>query len=234
MRFVSLFAGIGAEALGLEAAGMTPVAFAETDPFAARVLAERWPGVPNLGDVSTIDWTGHDAELLAGGFPCQDISNAHTNGTRHALNGTKSGLWREYARALDAICPQWAIIENVAAWQRWVPDVRADLARLGYASVPVELSAGTFGAPHVRPRCFVVAHADGQGEPLRALHAEVARIRPLPVRGGRWRAPPPGGLRVDDGTPYGMDRCRAIGNSVIPDALTWIGNQLHPLAAPAS
>jgi len=227
VRFVSLFAGIGAEALGLEAAGMTPVAFAETDPFSSRVLAARWPDVPNLGDVSHVDWNGCDAQLVAGGFPCQDISNAHTNGDRHALNGTKSGLWREYARAFDAIRPKWAIIENVAAWQRWVPEVRADLARLGYASLPMELSAGTFGAPHVRPRCFVVAHADSDSEPLRAIHEAVARIRPLPVRGGRWRTPPPGGFRVDDGTPDGMDRCRAVGNSVNPDALTWIGTQIQ-------
>ena len=225
-RFVSLFTGIGAEALGLEAAGMTPVAFAEVDPFASKVLAERWPEVPNLGDVAEVDWSAYRADVLAGGFPCQDISNAHTNGTRHALDGTRSGLWREYARALEAIRPTWAIIENVAAWQRWVPDVRADLARLGYASVPLELSAGTFGAPHVRPRCFVVAHADSDGEPLRAIHGAVARIRPVPVRGGRWRASPPGGFRVDDGSADGMDRCRTTGNAVIPDVLTWIGMQL--------
>jgi DNA (cytosine-5)-methyltransferase 1 len=231
VKFVSLFAGIGAEALGLESAGHTPVAFSEVDPLACQVLNERWPEVPNLGDITAVDWNDVDASLVAGGFPCQDISNAHTNGTRHALNGTKSGLWSEYARALEAIRPEWAIIENVAAWQRWVPDVRSDLAGLGYASVPLELSAGTFGAPHVRPRTFVVANADSEGEPLRAIHEAVARIRPLPVRGGRWRSPPPGGFRVDDGTPNGMDRCRAIGNAVVPDCLSWLGQRLDEKVA---
>ena len=50
----------------------------EIDPAASKVLAYRFPGVPNLGDITQIDWTqiGGDAngsyadiDILCGGFP---------------------------------------------------------------------------------------------------------------------------------------------------------------------
>jgi DNA (cytosine-5)-methyltransferase 1 len=220
----TLFSGIGGDALGLERAGFRILWNAEILPYPASVLAARWPEVPNLGDVTTIDWSTVDRpHVLAGGFPCQDISNAHTNGKRRALAGPRSGLWTHFLDAVGIIEPAWLIVENVAAWERWVPEVRADLAGIGYASLPVELSAGTFGAPHRRPRVFLVAHPDGDSQPLRSLDAEVARLSPLP-RGGRdWRCPPPGGFRMADGLPNGVDRLHALGNSVVPAAVEFIG-----------
>lgn len=220
----TLFSGIGGDALGLERAGFRILWHAEILAYPSACLAVRWPEVPNLGDVTTIDWsTVERPHVLAGGFPCQDISNAHTNGRRRALDGPRSSLWGHFALAVSVLEPTWVIVENVAAWARWVPDVRARLASFGYASLPVELSAGTFGAPHQRPRCFVVAHANGDGEPLRALHAEVARLRPLP-RGSRdWRCPPPGGFRMAHGLPNRVDRLAALGNSVVPAVVEWLG-----------
>jgi DNA (cytosine-5)-methyltransferase 1 len=225
--FATLFSGIGGDALGLERAGWTPLWFSEVTPTACDVLAARWPEVPNLGDIRMIDWSTVDRpDLLAGGFPCQDISNAHTASPRLGLDGFKSGLWRHYLDAIRTLRPRWVLVENVSAFARWVPEVRADLAYYGYASLPVELSAGSFGAPHKRPRIFVVADANSEGESLLALDEEVARLRPLP-RGGRdWRCPPPGGFRVAHGLPGGMDRLHALGNSVVPAAVEWIARQL--------
>jgi DNA (cytosine-5)-methyltransferase 1 len=224
MTAATLFSGIGGDALGLERAGFRILWNAEILPYPSSVLTARWPEVPNLGDVTYFDWsTVERPTVLAGGFPCQDISNAHTNGKRRSLDGPRSGLWRYFEDAIRQLRPRWSIIENVSAWERWVPEVRADLARLGYASLPVELSAGTFGAPHKRPRCFVVAHADRDGESLRSLDEEVARLSPLP-RGGRdWRCPPPGGFRMADGIPNGVDRLHALGNSVVPVVVEFIG-----------
>lgn len=227
LRAIALFSGIGGIELGLERAGMEIVRQVENDPHARAVLSEHWPDVPQFGDIRNVDWTLHlEADLVAGGFPCQDISNAHTNGKREALNGAKSGLWSEFARCVGEIRPRWVIVENVAAWARWVPDVRADLADLGYASVPLELSAGAFGAPHRRPRAWVVAHANGQGEPLRAIHAEVARLRPVPAGSGHWRCTPPGSVRLDDGVPGGTHRRRLAGNAVVPQMAEWLGRQI--------
>ena len=47
----SFFSGVGGLDLGLERAGWRTVGFSEIDPYACAVLAERWPGVPNLGDI---------------------------------------------------------------------------------------------------------------------------------------------------------------------------------------
>lgn len=221
----SLFSGIGGLLdLGLERAGMRVAWQAENDPFCADVLGRHWPDVPNLGDVTSIDWAEVPrVDLICGGFPCQDISDAHTNGTREALAGAKSGLWTEYLEAVARLFPRFVIVENVAAWRRWVPEVRADLSALGYASLPVELSAGSFGAPHKRPRVLVVADAHSEGESLRAIDAEVARLRPIPRGSGHWRLTEPSHLRVAHGTPGRMDRLRALGNAVVPQVAEHIG-----------
>lgn len=228
MNVLSLFSGIGGLELGLERAGMTVVGQVEIDAFCRRVLEKHWPEVPKHDDVrSCLDWwrgaSRPPVHVVAGGFPCQDISNAHTNGTREALNGAKSGLWKSMRDVIAELGPRWVITENVDAWQRWLPGVRSDLHALGYASLPVQLSAGTFGAPHKRPRVLVVAHADGEGEPLRSIHAQVAGLRPVPRGGGHWRGTAPGSLRVADGLPAQMDRLRALGNAVVPVVAEYVG-----------
>jgi DNA (cytosine-5)-methyltransferase 1 len=227
LRVGSLFSGIGGLDLGLERAGMTTIWQSEIGPFACRVLARHWPHVPNLGDVTTIDWsTVERPDLICGGFPCQDISSAHTVGpnSRSGLEGPKSGLWRQFSRCVAALRPRWVLVENVASgWTRWVPGVRGSLDSLGYASVPVEVSARAFGAPHLRRRILVVAHPYGDSEPLGAIYGEAQVLPSAPIRSGYWRADLPGVLRVDDGVPRRMDRRRALGNAVVPQMAEWIG-----------
>ena len=226
MTYGSLFAGIGGIDLGLERAGMTPLWQVERDPYCRLVLENHWPDVPRHSDIrNTANLPPVD--LIAGGFPCQDISNAHTNGARRALDGDRSGLWSEFLRIVVDGRPRWVLVENVAAPERWLSGVRSDLASHGYASVPLELPAGSVGAPHKRPRIFVVAYADSEGEPLGALHETVAGVRPLSRRSGPWRSPPSGGFRVDDGVPRGMDRCRVLGNAVVPHVAEWLGRKIR-------
>ncbi len=226
--FAELFTGIGGMALGLERAGWEPKWFCEIDPFCQRVLGKRWPRVPIYEDVRRLPYWKLDRsiDLLAGGFPCQDISNAHTNGERFALAGSKSALWEYFRYAVAELRPPWVVVENVAAWRRWVPHTRADLAYYGYASLPLELSAGSFGAPHRRPRVFVVAHANGEGQSLVAIHEEVARLRAPTGDGGCWRSPPAGALGVADGLLGEMDRLRALGNAVVPQVAQWLGERI--------
>lgn len=73
MRVLDLFTGIGGLSLGLERAGMTIVAHAETEPYCCRVLARHWPGVPNLGDCHYITEEAlrklPQIDLVCGGFP---------------------------------------------------------------------------------------------------------------------------------------------------------------------
>lgn len=77
MTFGSLFAGIGGIDLGLERAGLICRWQVEIDPFCNRVLEKHWPGVKRYGDITKL--TGNELEpvdLICGGFPCQDLSQA--------------------------------------------------------------------------------------------------------------------------------------------------------------
>ena len=49
----------------------------EWDEEPSKVLAARWPGVPNYRDVRTVDWAAVEpVDIMCGGFPCQDVSLA--------------------------------------------------------------------------------------------------------------------------------------------------------------
>jgi DNA (cytosine-5)-methyltransferase 1 len=156
----SLFSGIEGLGLGLERAGFRVIWQAENDPFCSRVLARHWPDVPNLGDVTEIDWsTVERPDLVCGGFPCQDVSQA---GAKLGLVGERSGLWREFARALRCLRPRLALVENVGDLAvRGLPAVVGDLAALGYDAEWQSIPAAALGAPHLRERLFVVAYPDG-------------------------------------------------------------------------
>lgn len=157
----SLFSGIGGLELGLERAGLGPVVWqAEANPFCRRVLEKHWPGVRRYSDVRgvTAD-TAPTVDIIAGGFPCQDVSSA---GKGAGLAGERSGLWFEFSRIVGEFRPRWVVVENVASGaRRWVDAVCADLGQHGYEVLPVPLSAQDVGAPHIRRRIFVVAHTDG-------------------------------------------------------------------------
>lgn len=160
--------------------GTEPAWFAEVDEAPARVLAYRHPTVPNLGDVTRVNWEeAPRVDVLAGGFPCQDVSLA---GARRGLkDGTRSGLWSEFAKAIDVLRPDWVVIENVRGllsaeahsdvepcpWclgddpgepaLRALGAVLGDLADLGFDAEWTGIRASDLGACHHRFRIFVVA-----------------------------------------------------------------------------
>lgn len=161
LRVLSLFSGIGGIDLGLERAGMRVVAQCEIDPFCRAVLAKHWPHVERFDDVQRLDgtvWAGR-VDLVAGGFPCQDISTAGKGkGIEH---GERSGLWREMHRIVAECRPTWVLIENVPALRtRGADRVLADLESLGYACVPLVVGAWAVGAPHRRDRVWIVGRLE--------------------------------------------------------------------------
>ena len=99
----SLFSGIGGIELGLErTGGFKTIWNCEIDPYASAVLKKHWPDVPNLGDITKVDWDGVERpEMLCGGFPCQDISVAGKG--KGIEGGYRSGLWFEYAKAIGQL-----------------------------------------------------------------------------------------------------------------------------------
>lgn len=142
---------------------------ADNDDDAARVLAHRFPGVPNLGDLTGIDWGAVPVpDVLTAGFPCQDLSYAGRGAG--IKEGTRSGLWHTIAAAVDTLRPRLLVLENVRAIVTRRPGldvVLADLARLGFDANWTCLRASDIGAAHPRERWFCLAwpatDAEGHG-----------------------------------------------------------------------
>jgi DNA (cytosine-5)-methyltransferase 1 len=157
-----LFSGIGGFSLGLErAGGYKTVAFCENDPASQKVLADHWPDIPIFDDVrDTNALATVQADVLTGGFPCQDISIAGKNDG--GIDGEKSGLWASYRDAIAAIRPRFAIVENVFALRsRGLDRVLGDLASIGYDAAYSLFDTQFMGSPQRRRRVYIVAVRDG-------------------------------------------------------------------------
>ena len=241
----SLFSGIGGLELGLEATGGFKTLWqVEIDDYASRVLARHWPDVARFRDVR--ECGAHNLEpvdLICGGFPCQDISVA---GHRIGIEGSRSGLWREYARIVGEIRPRFVLVENVAALlDRGMGVVVGDLATLGYDAEWSVVSACTVGAPHARERLFLLAYPHGIGwRARRNSHADnhrsghweatqgksswqdVERWVRATFQNGDWNDPTSKILGMDDGVSARLDRLHALGNAVVPQVVEWIGRRI--------
>tara|TARA_Y100000310_G_scaffold293272_1_gene322745 strand:+ start:1364 stop:2389 length:1026 start_codon:yes stop_codon:yes gene_type:complete len=192
MRAVSLFSGVGGFELGFERAGIETVLQAENDPHCLSVLERHWPQTERVSDVrgvvseresasgneadehrSTTDIGGRQtgaglrsgADLVYGGFPCQDLSVA---GKRAGLGGARSNLWFEFERVLSELRPRWTVIENVPGLLS--SNGGADFAiildaldELGFDAAWAVLDAQHFGVPQRRRRVFIVGGPRGRG-----------------------------------------------------------------------
>ncbi len=160
LSFGSLFTGIGGLDLGLERAGMVCCWQVECDPYANRVLEKHWPRVARYEDVRGIGVRNLEpVDLICGGFPCQDISNA---GNRAGIDGKRSGLWGEFNRIICELRPRYVLVENVSALLgRGLDRVLGDLAASGYDAEWDCIPAAAVGAHHRRDRVFIVGYADG-------------------------------------------------------------------------
>lgn len=144
--------------LGLERAGMETIAFCEVEPFCREWLAQQWPEVPIFDDVRRLHAAAVSGgvDVVAGGFPCQDISVA---GNGAGIDGERSGLWSEMFRIVCELRPRWVLAENVPALRtRGADRVLGDLESEGYACWPLVVGADDIGAPHRRKRVWIVAH----------------------------------------------------------------------------
>jgi DNA (cytosine-5)-methyltransferase 1 len=179
----SLFSGIGGLDLGLERAGMTVIWQSEIDPYCSRVLAKHWPDVPNLGDITKVDWNHVERpDLICGGYPCQPFSVA---GARQGEADPRH-LWPYFADAIRVVRPRWALLENVPGHlSLGFGRVLGDLAELGYDTDWDCIPASAVGAPHLRYRIFVVAHTNSASKPNGAFNGDPFRVVPDTNGGGQ-------------------------------------------------
>lgn len=158
----SLFAGIGGFDLGFERAGFKTSWQVEIDPYCQKVLAKNFPEAERFGDIR--ECGSHNlkpVDVICGGFPCQDISNA---GLRAGIEGERSGLWKEYARIIRELRPKYVVVENVAALLgRGMGVVLGDLAEIGYDAEWQIISAADMGALHLRERVWIVSYPNENG-----------------------------------------------------------------------
>lgn len=165
MRYLSVFSGIEAASVAWGTLGWEPVAFSEVDDFPSAVLAERFPSVPNLGDITKVDWSPYRGavDIVVGGSPCQSFSIA---GSRTGLEGA-SGLMWEYVRCVRDVRPEWFVWENVpgALSSTHGEDfgcLLRSMDELGYGLAWRVLDAQFFGVAQRRRRVFLVGHLGDQ------------------------------------------------------------------------
>jgi DNA (cytosine-5)-methyltransferase 1 len=249
-----LFAGAGGGILGGQLLGHTCVCAVEWNPYARRVLLARQrdgvlPRFPIWDDVQTFDgtpWRGR-VDVVAGGFPCQDISAA---GKGAGIDGERSGMWRHMARIVGEVRPRFVFVENSPILtSRGFGVVLGDLAAMGYDAEWCVLGASDAGAPHRRDRIWIMAYTSSRRRSTHELRArrDIARLCSQDVadadstgrkeqrsaiangaqhkaakRGGWWGAEPDVG-RVANGVAARVDRLRCIGNGQVPAvaALAW-------------
>lgn len=237
MRIGSLFAGIGGLELGLEWAGVGHTVWqVERDTFCRKVLAKHWPDAQRFEDVREVG--AHNlppVDVICGGYPCQPFSVA---GKRQGENDERH-LWPEFARILGELRPRFAVLENVAGHLALgFGRVLGDLADLRYDAEWQVLSARAVGAPHLRRRVFVIAHARGKREqggtpqplPWQRGFSWCEDVRRVEDLRGRSDIPEPVVWRDIYGVSNGMDRVHALGNAVVPQVAQIVGRRLLEIA----
>lgn len=159
MKYVSIFSGIEAATVAWHPLGWEPLAFSEIDPFPSTVLQHHYPDIPNLGDITKIDWSPYvgAADIVVGGSPCQSFSVA---GKREGLAGA-SGLMFEYIRAVRELRPRWFVWENVpgaftSGGGEAYRQLLSEMDALGYGLAWRVLDAQFFGVAQRRERVFLV------------------------------------------------------------------------------
>ena len=195
----------------------------DVEPGPCKLAQVRWPGTPNLGDVTRVNWDEVEpVDIICGGSPCQDLSLA---GKRAGMaSGTRSGMWESMAAAVKTIRPRLVVWENVLGalsarayspvesepgmlgaesagpYLRAAGRVAGDLASIGYSSAWRIVRAFDAGAPHPRARFFLIGYPDGQPWDVRRP------ARPRKAARGRPRGQPAGpGLGVLMPTPTASD-----------------------------
>lgn len=193
MKYISVCSGIEAASVAWQPLGWEAVAFSEIDAFPNAVLAYRFPDVPNLGDISKVDWRKYNGtvDLVVGGTPCQSFSVA---GKREGMDGA-SGLVREYFRLLAECKPKWFVWENVPGvvssngGADWLFILR-EWHKCGYHVAFRVLNAQYAGVPQRRRRIFAVGCLGDWRPPAKVLFERYSlRWHPAPRRKAREADP---------------------------------------------
>jgi DNA (cytosine-5)-methyltransferase 1 len=170
LKVAGLFAGIGGIEKGFHARGHETVLLSELDPAARLVLSQQFPNVATfVDDVRDVDDLA-GADLVAAGFPCQDLSQA---GRTAGITGKQSSLVDEVFRLLvdEQRAPTWLLLENVSFMLSLdrgeaMRYLTTKLGALGYRWAYRVVDARSFGLPQRRQRVILLASRTEDPRPV--------------------------------------------------------------------
>jgi DNA (cytosine-5)-methyltransferase 1 len=172
LRLLDTFSGIGGFSYAAEriVGGFETVAFVEREPYCQQILSKHWPNVPIYDDITTFSPEPYSADVVCGGFPCQDISLA---GKQAGIKeGTRSGLFYELIRVIRLVRPRYVVLENVSAiLANGLDTVLGELDQAGFDAEWACIPASAVGACHQRDRWWLVAYAKESGAWQHKSHA---------------------------------------------------------------
>jgi DNA (cytosine-5)-methyltransferase 1 len=160
----SVFSGIGGFEVGFRNAGFITALMCERDAAAQTVLRQHFPDTRLADDIAALsDLPACD--VLVGGWPCQDLSQA---GRTAGLDGGQSRLVSHIFRLIDAskVKPKTVMLENVAFSLKLqkgkaIRYVTNELEARSYRWAYRILDTREFGLPHRRRRIFICGMRDG-------------------------------------------------------------------------
>ena len=169
INLLELFSGVGGFSVGIEQAGINIGwhGFSDIDQHANKTFQRRFPNAKELGSVVDIDPKQLPSiDLVTFGFPCQDLSNA---GKRRGLKGSRSSLFFEAMRIIEAKKPKYFIFENVEGIfssndGKDFEIILRTIADCGYDGQWQLLNTRWF-LPQNRSRCYFVGHIRGECRP---------------------------------------------------------------------
>lgn len=223
LRAMSVCSGIGAPECAWRDLPIQFVGASEIEKFPSRVLAHRFPDVPNFGDMERIADGSVSVpafDVLVGGTPCQSFSVA---GLRGGLADARGNLALSFCRIAQRYAPEWVLWENVPGVLssddgRAFGSIIGALVDLGYGIAWRILDAQNFGVAQRRRRVFLVGHSSGALERARAVLFESEGVR---------RDPAPRSFPREDPARGVADRARERGEIVAfdPTQITSPGNR---------
>lgn len=258
----SVFSGMGGFDLAADWCGIKNLFNCELNPFLRDiVLGNHWPEAKRFENVETADFNiyRNAINILSGGFPCQDNSDANqTLSRKTGLQGERTGLFFSMCRAIDTIRPDFVVAENVAGILsvnsgRDFKTILSELARMGYDAEWRMCRSAEAGAIHVRKRLYIVAYRNGLGlQKGQSFFAyvpattkqeawEFAGTSIQTLRGGAWTNEPPVPCMVN-GFPSAIhgyserqvyrEQIQAYGNAVSPQIATAIFRRIIEILQP--
>lgn len=223
---------VGGFDLAAQWMGWNNIFHCEWNEFGQKVLKHHFPKSISYGDITKTDFTIHrgNIDILSGGFPCQDISISNQKkGTQKGIQGERSGLWKEYARAIWEIRPKYIVFENSPMLiNRGFEQVLCDLSTMGYDAEWRSFYATQFGFNHSRKRTYGIAYTRSErcadllkkgGIISKILQQQPPRQNIVPVPFERFNSKSEfGSVQLYDGFSKELDKdsFKAYGNAIVP------------------